>query len=576
MMSFHTVPSTTIEDADSARCAEAFDRPRWLTRYWLACTASVFAIIILAAICWSSAHPFGIHWDESGYLDETLIDVQRLRHLMLHKLGGRILFGSWGRPPAYRLIADPILAVFGTATATARLVSLACFSLAAWFVFLSGRLLGGRVAGAFAALLFCLSPEVIAASSFFGTDASLYLATSAMLFFLFRRLRDSDVQSWDWIGLGFAVSLGFLSKTSFFVLGPPGLLVWLAVCIHQKRGRQGVLFLMKAGLLSALLAGPWWYFNFRGAVEYARYARGFVRNSLGSPSISTWLKWLDTVAQCLLGHGVTLVTCLVVIAFLVKGTRSTAARLSKLQRSALWICASTGLPIIATQIVGTNHLLRHISPAVIPMAIVVGILADLTIWTRALWATAVVSSALVAQLCMIVYPVVFPNRSLVEIGFVNGALPWRTFARFDQWDWHPILDLSNACGVPSPKISYLGGGREFNPAAISYPWAAQARSETATIAYPTVSWLWRYEDGVPNWTQIMSAAKGSDFILTAPHYVGEVTLRENEDNQFNSDFVELLSESPNFVRMPDLHVGRFEPIAIAVFRRRELECKPMN
>src|ERR1700746_244060 len=147
--------------------------------FWPFFAAATVLVIILAAIRWSLAHPYGIHWDEAQYFNDVDLDVQRLRAGMLLRLGGRILVHSWGRPPAYRLLALPFLALLGFHTAIARLVSLACFGLSSWFTYAAARHVGSEVAGAFAALIFALSPEVVSASIFFSTDAPLYLATSA-------------------------------------------------------------------------------------------------------------------------------------------------------------------------------------------------------------------------------------------------------------------------------------------------------------------------------------------------------------------------------------------------------------
>src|ERR1019366_1662947 len=96
---------------------------------------------------------------------------------------------------------------------------------------------------------------------------------------------------------------------------------------------------------------------------------------------------------------------------------------------------------------------------------------------------------------------------------------------------------SKTCGVDSAKISYLGGGREFNPPAIQYPWVAEAAStRLSTFDFADVTWLWRYEDGPLDWQKVMAAAGQSDIVITAPHYVGEVKYKENLDNQYNAEF----------------------------------------
>jgi hypothetical protein len=173
---------------------------------------------------------------------------------------------------------------------------------------------------------------------------------------------------------------------------------------------------------------------------------------------------------------------------------------------------------------------------------------------------------------MLVYPVLFPNRSIVDIGFVNGTLPWRSLARFDQWNWQPLADLSESCHLLSPKIAYLGGGREFNPAAMEYPWAANADGRLA-MSYPDAKWLWRYEDGAPDWQKIIGAAKQSDFIITAPNYVGEVRQHDDLDNEYNAKFAKELSRDHNLEKAFDFYVGRFEPVEIVIFRRRDASCE---
>ena len=568
-------PAAGRERATATSNPEPGGESRYLTRYWQIFAAFTVTAILVAAIRWSLAHPFGIHWDESGYIDEAFIDVQRLRHFMLLKVAGRILITSSARPPAYRLLADPVLALFGASTTLARLVSLACYGLSAWYVYRAARQIGGRIAGAFAALIFCLSPEVIAASAFFGTEAALYLATSAMLFYLLKTLKGESESTGDWIALGLAVGLGFLSKTSFLLIGPPALVCWLWVRRWAKSaGDGGLAFPLKAGAVALIVAGPWWLLHAKDAAAYAQYARGFVRNSLGPPSLITWIKWMDTVIQALLGHGTSLLIAFVAIAFLASMVRAKGVSVQGAQRSALWVCACAGVPIVLAQLAGTNHLLRHITPSVIPFAIAFGILAEKTLWTRMPAGAAFASLILAAQLGMIVYPVVFPNTTPVDIGFLNGALPWRSLARFDQWDWKPLWAISNACNLESPRISYLGNGREFDPPAIQYPWVMAAMPvRLSKIAYPDVTWLWRYEDGTLDWQKVMNSAAESDLVVTAPHYSGEAAIKEDEDNQYNAEFARRLGQDSRFQGPILFQAGRFSPVEIVVFAKRGLNCQ---
>ncbi|MFZ0885547.1 MAG: glycosyltransferase family 39 protein [Candidatus Acidiferrales bacterium] len=543
------------------------------SRFWPFFAIAVLLAIVGAAIHWSLGHPYGIHWDEASYVNEAWIDAQLLRYGMLHKLGGRILLGSWGRPPAYRLLADPFLAVLGLHITVARSVSLACFALSSWFIYSATRQVGSKAAGAFAVLVFGLSPEVVSASIFFGTDAPLYLAVSAMLYFLFVTWGDRPESARGWIGLGLSIGLGLMAKASFVVIAFPPLLFWFV--LGRRKGWSGpsLAAQFKAGALALCIAAPWWVLNVKSVVAYSRYARGFVRNSLGPPSPETWARWLNTVFQCLLGYGLTVV----IVSVLVAGVATIIVRkrtiLNSVQKAALTTCACAGLPIVVVQLSGTNHLLRHISPVMIPLAISIGMLADKTGWIRSRAGVVVSCAAFGAQSLMLVYPVLFPNTSPVNLGFVNGAPPWRVMVRFDQWDWKPVREISDGCSLASPKIGYLGGGREFDPPAIQYPWIAAATATRATtIDLPDVTWLWRYEDGTIDWQKVMDGADQSDIVFTAPRYVGEVENKEDLDNQYNAEFADRLSRDPGFRGPIRFEMGRFEPVEMDVFLKKTLVC----
>ena len=72
------------------------------------------------------------------------------------------------------------------------------------------------------------------------------------------------------------------------------------------------------------------------------------------------------------------------------------------------------------------------------------------------------------------YPVAFPNDHLVDMGLINGGLPWRVLSRFDQWDLAPLRQISEDCASKTPRIAFLGGARPMYPPQIEYPWVAAA------------------------------------------------------------------------------------------------------
>ncbi len=555
--------NTSLEPASSERS------------FWPYFAAAAVAIIILAAIRWSLAHPFGIHWDEDSYLDEAGIDVQRLLGGHLLRFGGRIFIKGWGVPPAYRILALPFFALFGFHTTLARMVSLACFAFSAWFIYLAGRRIDGKVAGAIAVLIFALSPDVVSASMFFGTDAPLYLATSAMLYFLFAFWSEPLERPGTWIGLGAAVGLGFLSKTSFAVIALPVLAFALVVRRYKYPGIPGLASQLKAAGLASIIAGPWWLLNVKKAFSYAAYARGFVRNSLGPPSLTTWMHWLNSVVQCLLGPGLSIFIALVLTAALRLAILKRDTLLNPLQRTALGACACAGAPIVFMQLSGTNHLLRHISPAVIPLAIAIGVISAQTGWIRSKISVAVAIALFSAQLLMIIYPVIVPNTHEVNSSFPNGTPASQVMVRFDQWDWQPIKDLGDSCGLEAPKIAFLGGGPELNPPQLVYPWVLHGVAvDHAAMARPEVIWLWRYEEGPLDWQKVMNSAENSDLVFTAANFKGEPTYKDDLDNQHNAEFAYRLSHDSSFRGPVRIQVGRFQPVEIDIFLKNTLNCRP--
>jgi hypothetical protein len=556
---------------ESARNIQV-SQPREPTRVvWFVSAFVVMAVILVAGISWSLAHPLGIHWDEAEYLNQIQIDGQRLRTGHILKLAGQLLIKNV-RPPAYRLLGFPFVGAFGYHTTGARLVSLACFALSALFVFLAARRVSTPTAGAFAALIFALSPEVVSASIFFGTDTALYLATAAMLYYIFAIWCDGDKQTNNWIGLGCSVGFGFLAKTTFILLAIPALGFWFVInqWTHLKLPLLGSQ--RKAGVLAFLISAPWWLLNANGAIAYARYARGFSFNSLGPPSLTTWMKWLDSVFRCLLGPGLSILIGLVLATLIVKRLKKQLV-FSDLQIAAVGTCVCAGLPIIAAQLSGTNHLLRHITPSVVPLAVTVGIFACTSGWVASWTATVLSLTLFFAQAGALILPVIRPNQQALDDDFVNGAIPSRTMIRFDQWDWLPAMTLADACHLDAPEISFFGGGRNLNPPQIKFPWVVRATStRNLKLAIPNATWLWRHEEGPPDWRRIMESADQSDMVITAPQFTGEIAGKADPDDQYNAEFEKRLLQDPLFNGPFFYPMGRFTPVEVAIFVKKDHPC----
>jgi hypothetical protein len=218
------------------------------------------------------------------------------------------------------------------------------------------------------------------------------------------------------------------------------------------------------------------------------------------------------------------------------------------------------------QLAGTDYLLRHISPVMIPLAISIGVVFGAIDWGRSK-ATVVTSRLLFSgQLLMLLFPVIFPNHHPVDPGVINGFPPWRVMIRFEQWDWKPLRDITESCGIKAPKISYLGNGRAFNSSQIQYPWVAEG------LAPFDVPWLWRYEDGSIDWPRVTNLAELSDVVITAPNYVGQITDRQDLDNQNNAEFARRLGQDAQFQGPVRLTMGQLDPVAVEVFLKKSLAC----
>lgn len=563
---------SVLATSEETKLTSPQERTHSQERPWLWLIGLLLLPLVVAGIRWMFDHPYGIHWDEALYFNNVLIDLHKLHTGSLRKLAS-ILIGPDGvRPPANLLVALPFLAVFGFHIVIARLVTLACWGVSGGILYLTTRRIAGPAAGAVAILVFCLSPEVISASIFFSTEGPFYLATALMLYFVSFYWGDEAEHPRGWIGLGLAIGLGLLAKSSFVLIAVPVLAVTLFFAGRHNRTISALSSYLKAGALAFVVAAPWWLESFRYAFSYAKFAREQPRNSLGVPSLVTWAKWFFTVVVSLIGPGLSILIGVIVVVALRKIVVKREVRLNPTHRAALVACVCGVLPIVALQLSGTNHLLRYLCPAVIPFAMAVGILSDATGWIRSRSALVVSGVLGVVQVLMIVTPVAFPNHRPVDPGFYNGGLPWRIMARFEQWDLKPLREIAQGCGLEKPKIAFLGMGRPLNPPQILYPWFAAGVTANERNGFPQPQWLWRYEQGPLDWPQVMSSAEQSDMVLTAPGFVGQATDRQPLDNQYNREFAGKLGSDPRFRGPIRLEVGRFEPVELLVFLRNDLAC----
>jgi len=152
-----------------------------------------------------------------------------------------------------------------------RVPNLVLGTVAVWFLYLSGRRLGGEAAGLWTAVLAALAPFMAYAGVMILPDAPLYAGMTGALYALIRLAQGGTDRLWLWLLGGLSLAVALASKYQAGLL-PISLLVWLAVT-PSARGWlvrpgfwiAGVLSL--AGLVPVLvwnLSNDWASFAFHG------------------------------------------------------------------------------------------------------------------------------------------------------------------------------------------------------------------------------------------------------------------------------------------------------------------------
>jgi 4-amino-4-deoxy-L-arabinose transferase-like glycosyltransferase len=113
-----------------------------------------------------------------------------------------------------------------------RVPSLVLGAMALWFLYLTGRRLGGEAAGLWTAGLAAMSPAISYSGALVLPDAPLFAALSATIYCLVRLAQGEADRLWLWLGGGVALALGLASKYQAGLL-PLALLLWLATSPGQ-------------------------------------------------------------------------------------------------------------------------------------------------------------------------------------------------------------------------------------------------------------------------------------------------------------------------------------------------------
>lgn len=530
--------------------------------YWPLLALGVVLLVTLASLIWSYEHPFGFNWDEAVYLDEMQTDVSQF-----HDHGALKLVKGWMvddpiRPPAYRVLAFPFAVLLGPTPFVLRSVAILFRVLTLALVYLGICRVGNRAAASVSVILLALCPDFIFFGTVFYNEYALYLAVAGMCYFVFRSWNQPVGSVVNCLGLGIFLGLGALAKASFPALAGSfiGMIAFLG--FSKRITGPSPRFLFSACFVGGLLAAPWWLLNFRSGLHYVRYAANFSRNSIGPVGISSWLHYLLRFFQEGLGLPI---SCLCIALLAVAFIHYFRTRPSRALSPASWamICLLLApLPTILAPLATHNQVMYHTSQSLILLAAGFALLAKNEGWLSSPLRLVIIMMVIVAQLALTLAPLVSRQE------YPGQRFAWTTLGRWDQWDWNQFRVLLRSQGLKEPSIGYVGLLSPLNPPQIQYPWLSHHEPS------PSVTLLWRSEDGALEMPELMAAADTNEVVFTIPGINASTFGAENaQDNQYNSDFASQISNSHIFGTALHLRMGRFHPVDVWVFIRKNSHVK---
>jgi 4-amino-4-deoxy-L-arabinose transferase-like glycosyltransferase len=512
-------------------------------KLWLLLLLSVLLIVVCVSIFWIYKHPFAINWDESEYINVLHLDIYSFKNKGIQGYIEAIFNHDRHRPPGYRLAAFPLALSIGVSPIFLRLISILLWVASIILVSLTANSISGSMAGAIAAVFMVLCPIIASSINIFGTEYILYLSIAGTLYYLFKDWSLPQPRQINWICMGLFIGLGLLSKLSFIMVIFAPLL--LAIVLSWRRVIRSIhSSIFKAIGLGIGVVSPWWVMNYKYALEHARGSSQFVRHSLGDGFLEVASRWITNFLTAEYIIGLPLVICGIGILsiLLFKIALKQSLENSIAQNVALYICLVGVFPLMVAQLLSSNQNMRLISPSLIPLAVVLGIIAHRIGLDKYKWSIAAIGIVCGVQLATIIIPA---QNNLSE-----------------QWDWEKLRQAAIAHQLRNPVIVHLGNGSAFNPPQIIYPWVR------ANEPIKQEKWLWRYEEGEIDWNKVEDIIKSGDAIITAPEYIGDKSDKQDLDNKHNLELVQRLEKNPDFLSPISLMMGRDNNVKILVFFRK--------
>lgn len=560
---------------------------------WGGFAAIAIALAFYGSWRWAAGHPHGgFGWDEAGYVNIALRDMQRWRDLGKRALVMGFFQDDPIRPPAYRVLAAPFAIASGGDPFWLRLSSILTFAIAVALLGMTAWQLVRRAAGSTATsaaatvaatvAIAAIVPGLLRPIHYFYTEAPLFLGTVMVLLGLFWGWGDRDRRSrWAWVIWGLGLALGLLSKASFALMAGGMMAVALVVIWRRWVAGPALWEFGAASALGVAIAAPWWWRNWRSAFDYAKFSADFATHNIGPPGAPvTAVRWLAVALQLGLGLGVT--TLLVALAIAALGRLMTGGG-RRFWRSpqalAVGICLA-GVPWLPlASIFSLNQNPRLVAPIWIPLVLAAAITLDRLGWTRRLGAAAIVIVPLAAQAIVIFEPLVHRAASHRRppwaqlIPFHWPALdpvwfhkPAEVMTLQHQWNWTPLRKLAEARGFERPTIAYFLWHLQLEPPAIQYPWQRDRGFE------PPVEQLLQQgaEQGDLDWDELLDRATRYDIVLALEFPDGKAS--DSAGGQRNRDFIQRLADHPDYDKPIALATATYAPPQapqiIVFFKRR--------
>jgi hypothetical protein len=498
-------------------------------------TSAIFCCLVLVIIDARNAviRVFPDDYDETYYINEVCADRSILMKQGLVGFAKHFLNSDSSRLPGYRLAGFFVSLASEPGPATLRSLSLLSLLATAFLLFLSGKEISGTNAGIVWASAFSFSAGTFSAALNFGTEtAFLYPALAGSVYCIarwFHRLRPDGVT----LGaLALSTALGSLSKVTFFPVFVP--LVGAAVLLAPKTGppRRSLLAICGAVGGGMLVTLPWWLANWRGALGFAKFSVLW--------SYQSDVPWVINAATNLLGVPFTLGFVIFLCWIPVRGNG-----LWKISNKTAWnfavVCLAGCLPLMVLHIASPNHIMRLLTPALIPGIGVVTVLLDLGSSLKRWSVGTFIALLLVIQI---------------------GIIAWQAsrWVLQDPWDWGQLRELARSYGRPNPTIILMGYAPTFNPPQIQYPWVCHGE------ALPEPQWLYG-RGGVENrpidWSKVKNLIEQADIVITAPRGF----FRSSLDGQNNDELARRLQERSDLWTPVDLSLGIVGATTIRVFFR---------